>query len=479
MMGYVRSFSKGIQTPGQTVPNPESYNGPITAVTDASVIQNNGTWSVILVDDRGKTLRQQQGRVSGANLTSFRAELDGCRAAIKLVNEYPQSSEAKVFCDNQAVIKRLKTIQDQVPSIHWPDYDILLEISQEKLSHITFSHVKGHQSSEMNSTLTLETNLNILMDKLARKVQHETDLPENNSQFSIDYQGQRINGSLIKTLRREISENELKTSYKDKFKDNYDSIHWEAFKYAAQHTKIYRSIFKLIHNMVPNFETLHRNGISLSSICPLCSTTTENNQHILLCASRGVPYHTIFVDKVKQKFKIKDDSKDDIIKEVYESLLDKPQGLTTKTSFEIQDRIGWKYCIRGFLTHEWEVPIRQITNKDSIVKIVGSVIICIWETWHQAWLHRNEIFKQEDRFIVQEKHKQRVVDLTIIYNCKPWISEELKPLLHKSLQHHLQLPEESIDNWLILYKTLIYESVTKSDNMIWKLMEQEALENFA
>jgi Reverse transcriptase (RNA-dependent DNA polymerase) len=478
VMGYLRYSSKGVLKTSQAVTTPKSYTGTIIAVTDASVVQNSGTWSVILVDDRGKTLQQQQGKLSGNNLTSFRAELDGCRAAIKLVSEYPHSGEVKLFCDNQAVIKRLKTIQKHEPSIHWPDYDILLAISQEKLTHITFYHVKGHQSSEMKSNLNLETNLNILMDRKARRAQQEMELPENQLQFSIEYHGKRVHGSIIKSLRREISENELTTTYKDKFKGHYDSIQWEAFKHAAQNTTIYRSIFKLIHNIVPNFETLHRNGISFSPICPLCFNVTETNQHILECTSRVLQYKTVFVDKVKKRLKIKDESKDQIIKEVYDALLGKLNGSMLKTSFDIQKRIGWKYCIRGFLTHEWIITVLQITHSDNPAKLLGNVIISIWETWHQAWLHRNDLFKPEDRFLVHEKHKQRVVDLTIIYQCKPWISEELQPFLHNSLQDHLKLSEETIDNWLILYKSLIYESIKRNDNMIWKTMEKEALENF-
>ena len=58
------------------------------------------------------------------------------------------------------------------------------------------------------------------------------------------------------------------------------------------------------------------------------------------------------------------------------------------------------------------------------------------------------------------------------------MAEDLQNQLHQSLQAHFQLPEEAIDNWLTLYKSQMYESVTRANDTIWRCMEQEALENF-
>ena len=116
--------------------------------------------------------------------------------------------------------------------------------------------MKGHQSEVMNSDQSLETNLNILMDTQARRAHTDTTLTDNALQFSLEHNGKRVQGAIIKTLRRGISENMLITSYKEKFKTFYNSIQWDAFKYATKHMQQYRSIFKLIHNIVPNMETL-------------------------------------------------------------------------------------------------------------------------------------------------------------------------------------------------------------------------------
>ena len=62
----------------------EEYSGDIIAVTDASVIDGYGTWAAILTDPVGRELCQAQGSISCEGLTSFRAELDGCRGVLQL-----------------------------------------------------------------------------------------------------------------------------------------------------------------------------------------------------------------------------------------------------------------------------------------------------------------------------------------------------------------------------------------------------------
>ena len=60
------------------------YCGSVIAVTDASVVDNQGTWAAIITDPKGIEINQMQGSISGEGLTSFRAELDGCRGVLTL-----------------------------------------------------------------------------------------------------------------------------------------------------------------------------------------------------------------------------------------------------------------------------------------------------------------------------------------------------------------------------------------------------------
>jgi len=93
-------------------------------------------------------------------------------------------------------------------------------------------------------------------------------------------------------------------------------------------------------------------------------------------------------------------------------------------------------------------------------------------------MHRNTLYKEDVRYLAQEQHRKRIVDLTIFYKCKPWMTEELQRQLKDTLQQHLQASNDSIDSWLQLYKSLMYASVKSSNSTIWNEMEQETLQSF-
>jgi hypothetical protein len=67
--------------------------------------------------------------------------------------------------------------------------------------------VKGHQGMELSDEFDLKTNLNILMDSRAKRmqqvVQQTTDWAHQNK-YQILYNNETINGKIIKSLRQEI-----------------------------------------------------------------------------------------------------------------------------------------------------------------------------------------------------------------------------------------------------------------------------------
>jgi hypothetical protein len=54
----------------------------IIAVTDASIIGERGTWAAIVTTRKGKELYRDQGLMTSSNLSSYRAELQGCKVAL-------------------------------------------------------------------------------------------------------------------------------------------------------------------------------------------------------------------------------------------------------------------------------------------------------------------------------------------------------------------------------------------------------------
>jgi ribonuclease HI len=117
----------------------------IIAVTDASVIGERGSWAAIVTTRKGKELCKDQGVLTSRNLSSYRAELQGCKGALQLLNKFNKDMPRVLLCDNLSAIQSLNKVRSHFPSINQSDYDILLEIKKLIQPTITFLHVKGHQ----------------------------------------------------------------------------------------------------------------------------------------------------------------------------------------------------------------------------------------------------------------------------------------------------------------------------------------------
>jgi hypothetical protein len=97
--------------------------------------------------------------------------------------------------------------------------------------------VKGHQGTELSDEFDLQTNLNILMDSRAKRMQQVAQhIPEwtHQNKYQILYNNETINGKIIKSLWQEIGSTRLRLHYKNKFKENYDNILWDSFTFACQ-----------------------------------------------------------------------------------------------------------------------------------------------------------------------------------------------------------------------------------------------------
>jgi hypothetical protein len=175
----------------------------IIAVMDASVIGEKSTRDSIVTTRNGKELFRDQGVLMSRNLSSYWAELQGCKGALLLLNKFNKDTSQVLLYNNLSAIKSLNKLRNHVPSVNQSDYDILLEIKELIQPTITFQHVKGYQGEEMNDEFDLQTNLNILINSRAKimqqKVQYIAESLHQNK-YQILYNNETINGKIIKTL---------------------------------------------------------------------------------------------------------------------------------------------------------------------------------------------------------------------------------------------------------------------------------------
>jgi hypothetical protein len=113
-----------------------------------------------------------------------------------------------------------------------------------------------------------------------------------------------------------------------------------------------------------------------------------------------------------------------------------------------------------------------------VVETIGWIIIILWKTWNEAWKAQNRRFKKEDRNLAQTSRMQLIVDINIIYHCREYLSEELKRQLKSNGEEHLTQSNASIDEWLPMFKSIMYQDVNRKNRKVWQETEKHYLNLF-
>jgi ribonuclease HI len=98
--------------------------------TDASVHQEKAAFAWIIATTNGKVIVHHSARIKEENISSYQAELfEILNAIIMLQNHIFEVQQWIVYCDNQALVERLQSVQleSEIPS-EWKDSDIIESI---------------------------------------------------------------------------------------------------------------------------------------------------------------------------------------------------------------------------------------------------------------------------------------------------------------------------------------------------------------
>jgi ribonuclease HI len=368
------------------VSKPQSTITEVILVADGSLLKGKGTWAAIMTDKRGVELASQQCQVTHNNLSSYRVELEGCLGAIKLTNTIPGIQSCTLYCDNKAVIHRLHTIIHRQLSTGWTDYDILIQIRKELPRDFKCLHVKGHQDGKVNPELCLEDNLNILMDMRAKKAPTTTlPLSEHHLDFAVTLNNERIAESFVKEMRKILSQDRLKQFYEKKWQKDHKTIMWDLLFKAIKSKKLGRVIIKMIHNLTPTQKFMEKRGLSPDAMCFFCNKDNKTIPHILVCPYQKEYHIEICYDKTCKKLKIKSEEEKRKIHRIITTMILGPQDNETKEKFKQQLKHGWDKVIRGFLTHEWQTEIDQLSVTIKNPEDFSKIIMTLWESWENAW----------------------------------------------------------------------------------------------
>jgi hypothetical protein len=112
------------------------------------------------------------------------------------------------------------------------------------------------------------------------------------------------------------------------------------------------------------------------------------------------------------------------------------------------------------------------------VETVGWIIVTLWKTWNEAWKARNRRFKEEDRYTAQNAKMQRTIDINIIYHCREYLPDELNGQLKSNVEEHLSQSDASIDEWLLMFRSIMHQNVIKKNKRAWQETEKHYLNLF-
>jgi hypothetical protein len=73
---------------------------------------------------------------------------------------------------------------------------------------------------------------------------------------------------------------------------------------------------------------------------------------------------------------------------------------------------------------------------------------------------------------------QCTIDINIIYHCQEYLSEELNRKLKSNIEEYLSQSNASIDEWLLMFKSIMYQEVNKKNKRVWQEAEKHYLNLF-
>ena len=89
------------------------------------------------------------------------------------------------------------------------------------------------------------------------------------------------------------------------------------------------------------------------------------------------------------------------------------------------------------------------------------------ERWTALWKACNEVIHGTNETRKSEEHRNRLhAELHYIYSCRELYLHKDKDILLPTLEEHQALPDTTIKNWLIQYKTLFSHSVTEAKRLL-------------
>jgi hypothetical protein len=439
---------------------------------------------------------------------SQRSEIAGFAASLEVLvllltltsNSYRRTFQSRItvqtWIDNAGAVGHLKRLHRSVrPSRAYPnDQDLLSHIKWlwTKLPRVDWKidWVKGHQDSERPfEELQRNARLNVLADELATNFYHQVKATNQHSrrnsiffpssQIGIIVNGQRVTANVTEAIRYHISGTKMRKFLQEQRPAWSDGV-WEdialtslgvAFKKLQLNNR-----FKVHKLLIGWLNTGHQRSVitkGADSRCPSCGQEDEDQEHVLRCKDRRIR-------KIRYQAAIKlranivttkggsttwsvlhrcilawlDGTQADITQALKALPMSNVLRKILSTAITGQERIGWNFALRGYLSSAWieaQMYENPKSNKMGLqTQWLPSIISQLWKFYLAMWEARNEILHGRDTTNTNIRDSSVDERVRTIYSIQEDFAVSDQVLFDMPLQLRLSTSIQSKKHWLTL-----------------------------
>jgi len=229
------------------------------------------------------------------------------------------------------------------------------------------------------------------------------------------------------------------------------------------------SIVKTMHDWIPTYSYLCRQGRHYSPICPRCLLETETPNHVRICSapaaihgrkllldqylaslvSLGTPIYIIATFKLKlsstlgipflHKYKVT-------------TPIPLPSYKTLILAICHQNIVGWSNFLRGYISSFWEVAYNTAHSSTMEKKCSNwavQLVLASSELYHKIWKDRNQFIHGSNRQEARAKLREHILSqVHSIYKHPPKLHKRFPRVLSVPLHDRLKRSTLNLQCWL-------------------------------
>jgi hypothetical protein len=474
-----------------------------------------------VVTDSKEVIGRGSGPVDGDICTanSRRSELYGfaglCELLLMMQTIIPECAacskaevRVRIWMDSTSAIKQIRKILvgHKAPSKYPPDADIIGHIrwlsTQLRAFDISIDWVKAHQDDTIaHEKLLVNAKINILADELAtsyrelmpkhRQKSRSQAVFFSASKVSLKVNGLRTTSQYEESIRYHIHGTRLR-----KFLQTtrlWDDVIWnmvdmESLGLAMGKLDVSRriSVSKMIYGWNNTGHQRKKITPDASSNCPRCGLEDETQEHVLQCNDRSAKaarYNAIVKLRSSVVTRVGgsaswtalvrgcqfwlEKGKDPHIDMFKGIQLEESLWEVLREALHSQERIGWRYALRGFLSIAWiDLQAREMKMKPHNVRQSWSPVVLkgIWTLGDTMWHHRNE--KLHESAVSTRMITESSLDAKIqsYYNSQHNFAVSDRHLFDIPVEVRLQTSRRSKKHWIYLVAQYKASTQERRDN---------------